>query len=114
MKLMTIDLSFDTVDTMKIVISASNFVRELSGLHPHLRHLVIILKRLLGFYDLNRPETGGINSYSLVTMVAGLLSSHNFERLDQAFIGFLNYYGSRFNPFTMGVKSKGVFFLTAE
>ena len=63
-----------------------------------LRTIVIVLKKLLEYKDLNEPYRGGLSSYSLVLMITSFLNICDAHNKSKNLSEFLNFYGNYFDP----------------
>lgn len=71
-----------------------------------LRSIVLIVKKLLARYGLNKPYSGGLNSYSIVLMTSSWLKQfgiNNVSALSQNLEQFFSFYGNWFNPSSLGM-----------
>ena len=56
-----------------MAISNVHKIKELQRKYLDLRSIVLIVKKLLAKYNLNKPYSGGLNSYSIVLMTSSFL-----------------------------------------
>jgi len=56
-----------------LAISSVHKIKELQMKYIDLRSIVLIVKKLLAKYSLNKPFSGGLNSYSIVLMTSSFL-----------------------------------------
>ena len=94
-------------------LEANKFILGLMKEKPPLRPVVLVLKYFLTKRSLCESYTGGLSSYALLLMAARFLQEtedHNFncEVLDigALFLGFLNFFGERFDPRQTGISVK--------
>ena len=66
---------------MKGAIESVKFIRGLMNQHSALRWIVIFVKKILAFHDLNKPFSGGLNSYSTLLMVNCFLRTFNLQTM---------------------------------
>lgn len=59
-------------------------MKQLTGLWPMMRPLILVLKLFLQQRELNEVYTGGIGSYALITMVTAFLQLHTSRRPSSA------------------------------
>jgi len=82
----------------------------LLGEYPLARHLTLVLKQWLIERTYGTSHTGGLCSYGLVLMLIGFLQHHPTESVGAALVGFLSFYGRRFDPQLYGVSvARGAF-----
>ena len=106
--------SFD--DSAHHGLLQNNFIKEKLALHPELRPVCLVLKKLLVENHFNDPYTGGLGSFSLFLMLYAAL---RFEQLHteqlfltehtikaRLFAWFLTLYGENFD-----IETKTIFFL---
>ncbi len=70
-------------------------------LNVDLRSIVLIVKKLLAKYGLNKPYSGGLNSYSIVLMTSSFLKRYginNVSALSQNLSEFFKFFGNYFDP----------------
>lgn len=82
-----------------------------------LRSIVLIVKKLLDRHNLNKPYSGGLNSYSIVLMVATFLNQYvdnTNSALGHNLSKFFNYFGNFFNPKLVGIDGENFFDLNNE
>lgn len=82
-----------------------------------LRSIVLIVKKLLAKFDLNKPYSGGLNSYSIVLMTSTFLQKfgiNNVSALSQNLSEFFSFFGNYFDPRTLGMDGQRFFNLTME
>jgi DNA polymerase sigma len=82
-----------------------------------LRSIVLIIKKLLARYNLNKPYSGGLNSYSIVLMTSSFLLEfgiNNVSALSQNLSEFFKFFGNFFDPTVLGMDGKGFFNLKIE
>ena len=87
MRILNIDVTFDgfsvgsssqenpqaSGSSMSLAISSVHKIKELQMKYSDLRSIVLIVKKLLARYGLNKPYSGGLNSYSIVLMTSSFL-----------------------------------------
>ncbi|MEW5299188.1 MAG: hypothetical protein WDW36_002227 [Sanguina aurantia] len=74
------DVSFDVANGPE----AAGLVKQLTGLWPMMRPLILVLKLFLQQRELNEVYTGGVGSYALITMVTAFLQLHASRRPSSA------------------------------
>ena len=82
-----------------------------------MRNIVLIIKKLLAKHDLNKPYSGGLNSYSIVLMVSTFLEKfgiNEYSALSQNLAEFLKFFGDFFDPNNLGLDGTKFFHLTPE
>jgi DNA polymerase sigma len=82
-----------------------------------LRSIVLIIKKLLARYNLNKPYSGGLNSYSIVLMTSSFLHKfgiNNVSALSQNLSEFFSFFGNFFDPTVLGMDGSHFFNLTLE
>eukprot|EP00340_Litonotus_pictus_P003199 CAMPEP_0170523012 /NCGR_PEP_ID=MMETSP0209-20121228/8406_1 /TAXON_ID=665100 ORGANISM="Litonotus pictus, Strain P1" /NCGR_SAMPLE_ID=MMETSP0209 /ASSEMBLY_ACC=CAM_ASM_000301 /LENGTH=196 /DNA_ID=CAMNT_0010810823 /DNA_START=181 /DNA_END=768 /DNA_ORIENTATION=- len=90
---------------LRCIKLVNSFLQE----YPSLVYIVLALKQILKYCDLNDPFKGGISSYGLILMIVFFLqnyrsiynigsnSSVNFSNYGRVFCEFLDYYGNYFD-----------------
>lgn len=126
MRILSIDVTFDGINnthqnnyqsmsmenpqasgsTTSLAISSVHKIKELQFLYVDLRSIVLIVKKLLARYGLNKPYSGGLNSYSIVLMTSSFLYKHginNVSALAQNLEEFFLFFGNYFDPTSLGM-----------
>lgn len=80
LQILNIDITFDNSNNLQSAISSVTKIKELQKKHPTLRLLVICLKKLLAKHGLNKPYSGGLNSYSVVLMASTFLNKYSPQK----------------------------------
>lgn len=105
MRILNIDVTFDgfsiggnsqenpqaSGSSMSLAISSVHKIKELQIKYNDLRSIVLIVKKLLARYGLNKPFSGGLNSYSIVLMTSSFLQKfgqNNFSALSENLMEF--------------------------
>ena len=105
MRILNIDVTFDgfsiggnsqenpqaSGSSMSLAISSVHKIKELQIKYSDLRSIVLIVKKLLARYGLNKPYSGGLNSYSIVLMTSSFLQKfgqNNFSALSENLMEF--------------------------
>lgn len=105
MRILNIDVTFDgfsiggnsqenpqaSGSSMSLAISSVHKIKELQIKYNDLRSIVLIVKKLLARYGLNKPYSGGLNSYSIVLMTSSFLQKfgqNNFSALSENLMEF--------------------------
>ena len=96
MRILSIDVTFDGIHnnyfTMEnpqasagtassLAISSVHKIKELQMMYVDLRSIVLIVKKLLARFDLNKPYCGGLNSYSIVLMTSSFLQKFGINNV---------------------------------
>jgi len=75
-------------------VACIQYVKELQMQMKDLKPIVLIIKKLLQNYNLNHTYTGGLNSYSLVLMVATFLRLFpGVDSMSKNLIEIFKFYG---------------------
>ena len=106
-----IDISFNTDDGCKAVPVLQDIIEKF----PHFKYLVFVMKTFLKIRGLNETYTGGVGSFLLLLMVFAYLQYEYKERdyyisnltLSEALLGFLEFYGSKFNHERLSISVAG-------
>lgn len=115
MRILNIDVTFDgfsvggssqenpqaSGSSMSLAISSVHKIKELQMKYSDLRSIVLIVKKLLARYGLNKPYSGGLNSYSIVLMTSSFLQKfgqNNFSALSENLMEFFQFFGNYFDP----------------
>ncbi|OVA14928.1 PAP/25A-associated [Macleaya cordata] len=115
------DISFDVENGPK----AAEFIKDAINKIPPLRPLCLILKVFLQQRELNEVYSGGIGSYTLLSMLIAQLQMHWKGQYFQGYrtslehnlgvllVNFFDIYGRKLNTWDVGVscKDSGTFFL---
>jgi len=86
-------------------------------LYIDLRSIVLIVKKLLARYGLNKPYSGGLNSYSIVLMTSSFLQKfgiNNVSALSQNLEEFFTFFGNYFDPTVLGMDGQHFFDLSPD
>ena len=101
LQILNVDVTFDSSGGLQSAIASVQTIKELQMKHPTLRSLVICLKKLLAKHGLNKPYSGGLNSYSIVLMASTFLNTYSPAKkkreVSQNLIQFLQFYGVYFD-----------------
>lgn len=92
--------------SMSLAIASVHKIKELQMTYIDLRSIVLIVKKLLAKFDLNKPYSGGLNSYSIVLMTSTFLRKfgiNNVSALSQNLSEFFSFFGNYFDPRTLGM-----------
>jgi len=73
-------------------------IEMLLGEFPHARPVTLVLKQWLIERTYGTSHTGGLCSYGLLLLVIGYLQHYPAESAAVALVGFLHFYGRRFDP----------------
>lgn len=77
---------------------------------PHARPVTLVLKQWLIERTYGTSHTGGLCSYGLLLLVIGFLQHFPADSPASALVGFLSFYGRRFDPQIYGVSvARGAF-----
>jgi hypothetical protein len=102
-------------------LEANKYISALMALHPTLRPLVLVLKYFLSKRSLGESFTGGLSSYALLLMMVRFLQETSPQNsaaaagdsgnipvsdLGALFLGFLGFFGGRFDPRKTGISVK--------
>eukprot|EP00439_Symbiodinium_sp_Y106_P073670 s275_g13.t3 len=79
--------------------------------YPMARPVTLVLKQWLIEQAYSMSHSGGLCSYGLLLMVVALLQHFPATSLAAALVGFLNFYGRRFDPQLYGVSVARAAFL---
>lgn len=126
MRLLQIDITFEclSVDnpqgglaasTTAMAISSVHKIKELQMMYTDLRSIVLIVKKLLGRHELNKPYSGGLNSYSIVLMTSSFLQKFGINHtsaLSQNLSEFFKFFGCYFDPQVLGLDGQRFFNLS--
>lgn len=86
MRMLHIDITFECLSldnaisgysatsVTAMALSSVHKIKELQHKYTDLRSIVLIVKKLLAKHNLNKPYSGGLNSYSIVLMTATFLN----------------------------------------
>lgn len=102
---------------MSLAISSVHKIKELQMIYVDLRSIVLIVKKLLAKYGLNKPFSGGLNSYSIVLMTSTFLQKfgiNNQSALSENLSEFFSFFGNYFDPKSLGMDGVHFFNLTLE
>ena len=100
-----------------MAISNVHKIKELERKYLDLRSIVLIVKKLLAKYNLNKPYSGGLNSYSIVLMTSSFLKKFGINKvsaLSQNLSEFFSFFGNYFEPTILGMDGSQFFNLTFE
>lgn len=61
------------VGSQSLAIASVHKIKELQRKYHDLRNIVLIIKKMLSKHNLNKPFSGGLNSYSIVLMTSTFL-----------------------------------------
>ena len=78
---------------------------------------MLIIKKLLAKHNLNKPYSGGLNSYSIVLMTSTFLEKfgiNEYSALSQNLAEFLKFFGDFFDPKNLGLDGTKFFHLSQE
>lgn len=129
MKILNIDVTFDGLghmssfdnpqssqpSAMSLALSSVHKIKELQMLNVDLRSIVLIVKKLLAKYGLNKPYSGGLNSYSIVLMTSSFLKRYginNVSALSQNLSEFFKFFANHFDPSQHGIDGQDFFKLS--
>eukprot|EP00928_Gymnodinium_smaydae_P030160 TRINITY_DN22490_c0_g2_i1.p1 TRINITY_DN22490_c0_g2~~TRINITY_DN22490_c0_g2_i1.p1 ORF type:complete len:1116 (+),score=185.70 TRINITY_DN22490_c0_g2_i1:422-3349(+) len=79
------------------------FLNWLLNEYTYARPVTLVLKQWLIERTFGTSHTGGLCSYGLLLMVVAFLQRHPQTSASAALVGFLDFYGSRYDPQTLGV-----------
>ena len=82
-----------------------------------MRNIVLIIKKLLAKHNLNKPSSGGLNSYTIVLMTSTFLEKfgiNEYSALSQNLAEFLKFFGDFFDPKNLGLDGTKFFHLSQE
>jgi DNA polymerase sigma len=125
MVILSIDITFDTPSfdnhqnsAMSLALQSVHKIKELQMKYTDLRAVVLIVKKLLAKYGLNKPYSGGLNSYSIVLMTSTFINAYGVNvqtpHESQNLSEFFNFLGHFFDPNEMGMDGAQFFQLTPE
>lgn len=130
MRILNIDITFDgfvmsqhgdnpqaSGSHTSLAISNVHKIKELQRKCTDLRSIVLIVKKLLARYNLNKPYSGGLNSYSIVLMTSSFLQKfgiNNVSALSQNLSEFFSFFGNYFDPMLLGMDGSRFFNLSVE
>lgn len=124
MRLLHIDITFEcSVDNYQgngvagtsvtaMALSSVHKIKELQHKYTDLRSIVLIVKKLLAKHNLNKPYSGGLNSYSIVLMTATFLNKFGINHksaLSQNLSEFFRFFGCYFDPANKGMDGESFF-----
>lgn len=90
-----VDISFENMSGLVAQKTLSQWKRDFGD---HFVYTVALVKHLLQMYGLNDNGTGGLGGLSICCLVVSFLQRHpQEENLGLTFLGFLDYYGNKFN-----------------
>lgn len=80
---------------------------------------MLIVKKLLAKHGLNKPYSGGLNSYSIVLMTSTFLkqcgcSPDAENSLSKNLSEFFNFFGNYFNQYDSGMNGEDFIALSEE
>lgn len=105
------------VPSASLAIASVHKIKELQHKYTDLRNIVLIVKKLLAKYNLHKPYTGGLNSYSIVLMTSTFLQRFGINHrsaLSQNLSEFLKFFGDFFDPKKMGMDGHKFFNLSQQ
>jgi len=105
------------VGSQSLAITSVHKIKELQRKYHDLRNIVLIIKKMLSKHDLNKPFSGGLNSYSIVLMTSTFLEKFGINHcsaLSQNLAEFLKFFGNYFEPTNLGMDGHKFFQLTAD
>ena len=70
-----VPLSLPQTLSASLAISSVYKIKELQMKYKDLRSIVLIVKKMLSKHNLNKPYSGGLNSYSIVLMTSTFLEA---------------------------------------
>ena len=96
-----------------MALSSVAKIKDLKQRYAPLRNLVLIVKKLLSWHSLNKPYTGGLNSYSIVLMVSTFLETSQTHKkyssaTSRTLMDFFGFYGFLFDENKLGVNGTAV------
>lgn len=94
------------VGSQSLAITSVHKIKELQIKYIDLRNIVLIIKKLLNKHELNKPYSGGLNSYSIVLMTSTFLERfgiNHISALSQNLAEFLKFFGNYFEPSNLGL-----------
>ncbi|KAF1978407.1 hypothetical protein BU23DRAFT_651147 [Bimuria novae-zelandiae CBS 107.79] len=90
-----VDISFENMSGLDAQGTMSKWKKQHG---EHFTYLVALVKQLLEMYNLNEVSSGGIGGLSICCLVVHYLQHHPAEEnFGLLFLGFLDYYGNKFN-----------------
>lgn len=97
-----VDISFENLGGVQAQ-ATFEFYKETYG---DMVYLVALVKQFLVMRGLNEVHTGGLGGLSVICLVVSYLHHHQKEpgNLGSRFIGFLEYYGKKFNLATQRIQ----------
>ncbi|CAG9315013.1 unnamed protein product [Blepharisma stoltei] len=113
----TFDDSYDTNMGTHLGLSSLMMTQSLVGNYPHFREIALVLKKLLYSHSLNSLYHGGLSSYSLTLWIAAYMNSSGLkEDLGETLLGFLDFFGNKFDPKKTGINviNGGAFYSLQE
>lgn len=101
--LIQVDITFEDEGGRHMGIATCAWVLELLGRYPQCQECFLPLKQLLFKHCLNSAYHGGLSSYSLLLWLAAYITEHPVQAGGELLLGFLQFYGTEFNPKTTGI-----------
>lgn len=117
MRILNIDVTFENSSSMSLAIDSVHKIKELQEKYSDLRSIVFIVKKLLARHSLNKPYSGGLNSYSIVLMTSTFLEKfgiNHVSALSQNLSEFFSFFGHYFDPCLLGMDGQLFWNLTME
>ena len=123
MRMLQIDITFECLSsdnpqggsTTSSALASVHKIKELQMKYADLRSIVLVIKKLLARHSLNKPYSGGLNSYSIVLMTSSFLQKfgiNNASALSQNLSEFFKFFGCFFDPQTLGMDGQKFFNLS--
>lgn len=89
-----VDISFENLSGVQAQATFAEWKRQ----YPDMIYMVALLKQFLAMRGLNEVHTGGIGGFSIICLVVSYIQhSKKPENLGECFLGFLDYYGNKFD-----------------
>ncbi|CAG9326751.1 unnamed protein product [Blepharisma stoltei] len=100
----TFDDSYESNMGTHLGLSSLYMTQTLVGNYLHFREIALVLKKLLYAHSLNSLYHGGLSSYSLTIWIAAYMNNSGFyEDLGEVLLGFLDFFGNKFDPKRTGI-----------
>ncbi|PVH91927.1 hypothetical protein DM02DRAFT_544813 [Periconia macrospinosa] len=91
---LSVDISFENLGGVDAVGTVRKWVKQF----PDMIYLVALVKQFLAMRGLNEVNTQGLGGFSIICLAVSYLQ-HTSQAADvgDCFLGFLDYYGNKFN-----------------
>lgn len=89
-----VDISFENLSGVQAQATFDKWRKE----YPDMIYMVALVKQFLVMRGLNEVHTGGLGGFSTICLIVSYIQhSDRPENLGDCFIGFLEYYGKKFD-----------------